>query len=261
MGDDEAALKSYQKAKECPDCPDHNFKLARDMGRLAHQLDKPELAQTALTEATEAAGGWGLTGCLDEPLFLHHLAVRGFTKAALSRGAMAFQQAFAPGGGYARYRLARAITAERLAPSPDRLLALLALTRWDPDILYTFAEALSIHQEALTGPLRQELLAALSRVGERVYAIPGDDDVDRLIAGLCTALSDPAGTAAAWKRNLDRRGPSVEALHGRALALSMLGQPEEALACIEDALPMADVTQRANLQQWAMALRVWSGGL
>jgi hypothetical protein len=216
---------------------------------------------TALTAAAEHAGGWALTGCLDEPLFIHHLAVRGWSPGQLSRGALAFQQAFSSGGGYARYRLCKAITAERMAPSIDRLLALLSLTRWDPDILYTFAGAIEKRQDELTPSRRAELLAALGRVGRRTFAVPGDDDVDRLIAGLCAALSDPAGAQAAWGRHIHRRGATVEALHGSALALSMMGRPEEALACIQRALPLADDNERSNLMQWAAALSAWSGGL
>lgn len=216
---------------------------------------------TALSAATRAAGGWTLTGCVDEPLFLHHLAVRGWSPAALSRGALAFQQAFSPGGGYARYQLCRASAAEPETPSLERLLALLSLTRWDPDILYTFAGAIEASPDALTPARREALLAALHRVGQRTFSVPGDDDVDRLIARLSSALSDPAGAEEAWRRHLHRRGKTVEALHGLALALSMLGRPDEARASIEQALPLASPQELANLQQWVAALTAWSEGL
>ncbi|MDG1477944.1 MAG: hypothetical protein P8R54_00055 [Myxococcota bacterium] len=213
---------------------------------------------TMLDDATKAAGGWSLTGSTDEPLFLHHLTVHGFSPDQLSRGAMAFQQAFSPGGGYARYTLCRATVAEEEPPSLDRLLALLSLTRWDPDILYTLSGAIHAHSEALTPAHRAALLSALRRVGRNTFAAAGDDDVDRLIARLCDALSDPAGAEGAWERHILHRGESVEALHGRALALSMLARPEEALACIQQAIPLASHAQRANLKQWATALSAWS---
>ncbi|MFT4977351.1 MAG: hypothetical protein ACI8S6_003256 [Myxococcota bacterium] len=214
----------------------------------------------ALAALVSARGGWSRAGDTREPLFLHHLDVIGLSHSELSRGLLAFDQAFGPGTGYDLYRLGRATADEGILPSVDRLLSMLGLTRADPDVLWVFSQALDHHIEAGLGEEdAASLRSMLSAAAARVYRVPGDeDDIDAVIAQMAAALSDPQTAAAAWAGSIARRGPSPEALHGRAVALSMLGEPDAALAAIQEALTLAlSHEQHAQLSQWASALSAW----
>ena len=212
-----------------------------------------------LSRLLRARGGWTRDGDPREPLFLHHLAVLGLAPAAVSHGLLAFEQAFSVGGGYALYQLCRATAEEGVLPSLSRLRAMLTLTHADPDVVWTFSRALHAHLEA-DPEGAAALVPALAAVGERVYTLPEDeDDVDTLLAELAGALSAPDVAEAAWGRVIENRGATSAALHGRALALSMLGRPAEALACVQQALTLPISHQRlAELSQWAAALQAWA---
>lgn len=207
-----------------------------------------------------ARGGWARVGGLREPEFIHHLGAIGIAPGDLSRGVLAFDQAFQAGTGFDLYGLSRATTAEGLRPSVERLVRMLWLNRADPDLLWSMSPALRSH---LSGDLSdadaEALRGALAAVADNVYRFPEDtEDIDSLIARAATRLSDPQTAARAWDGAIARSGPTPEALHGRAVALSMLGEVDEALAAIEQALAMPlSAEQRAQLSQWRMALSAW----
>ena len=215
----------------------------------------------ALRAAVEARGGWCMDGDGDEPLFLHHLAAEGLAPGALSHALLAFEQAFSGGHGYALYQLCRSTSEEGVLPSLPRLQAMLKLTGWDPDVVWTFGRALRAY---IDGGLDEAdaawVVEALRRVGENTYALPDDeDDVDVQIAELAAAIGAPAVAEAAWQRAIVNLGPTAARLHGRAVALSMLGRPAEALACVKEALMLPISHQRhAELTQWSFALEAWA---
>ena len=245
----------------------------KGVGQLSHILDGERLPITlhggtasltvdfcALEEMTAARGGWSRRGDTREPLFIHQLDVRGLPPASLSRTLLAFDASFAAGAGYDLYRLSKATADEGVLPSLDRLLSVLGLTHADPDIVWVFARAFDHHlSEGLPAPASAALSHLLGTAAAQVYHVPGDtDDVDALIAKMAMRLSDPRTAAVAWTGSLARCGPSVEALHGRAVALSMLGDPDGALDSARQALqlPLSNA-QFAQLGQWIAALEAW----
>ncbi|MEL6348895.1 MAG: hypothetical protein AAFV53_37670, partial [Myxococcota bacterium] len=215
-----------------------------------------------LSQMLAEKGGWSRSGDPGSPLFVHHLDVIGLDPADLPGAIMTFDQAFQSGQGYALYRLSKTIVEEKMLPSPERLATLLQLTRWDPDVLWTFSEAFQKHlyEGNITEPLQAELQRSMRAVGDRVYTVSQDrNDVDAILAELLASLSDPAGAEVAWTRSINHRGATPQTLHGRAYARSMAGQPEQALADIQYALtlPISNA-RREQLTQWAAALQAWS---
>jgi hypothetical protein len=216
---------------------------------------------TALAAMVAAQGGWSRCGDVREPLFIHHLDVIGISQASLSRGLLAFDQAFAHAASHDLFRLGRATVEERIIPSADRLLAMLGLTQADPDVFWVFSEAIQHHvREGLSPADRATFRALLPRLLQNTYQIPGDSaDVESIIAAISADLQDHQSAADAWDASLARSGPSVHALHGKAVALSLLGRPQDALLAAQKALTLPlSHARHAELSQWVQARQAWT---
>ena len=80
-----------------------------------------------------------------------------------------------------------------------------------------------------------------------------------IIAAIAADLQDHQSAADAWEAALARSGPSVRALHGKAVSLSLLGRPQEALRAAQEALTMPlSHAKHAELSQWVQALQAWT---
>lgn len=216
---------------------------------------------TALAAMVSAQGGWSRCGDSRESLFIHHLDVIGMSKADLSRGLLAFDQAFSNAASYDLYRLGRATVEEGIIPSADRLLAMLRLTQADPDVFWVFSEAIQHHvQEGLSPAEQATFRTLLPRLLQNTYQLPGDkDEVEAIIAAVAAELQDHQSAADAWEASLARSGPSVHALHGKAVSLSLLGRPQEALQAAQKALTLPlSHAKHAELSQWVLALQAWT---
>jgi tetratricopeptide (TPR) repeat protein len=144
------------------------------------------------------------------------------------------------------FTLKKAMEAHYQELTLPEALALVRLAHWDADIF----SALFAHLDALDEPpdviTRADLLFTIDRVWEAYYPV-GEDDLSFRLAALLYAMGEYRLALEYFGRAQESPpGASVDAWLNCALCHQLLGEDDEAIACVGEALSLAPGLKAAH---------------
>jgi hypothetical protein len=182
----------------------------------------------------EEAGGFAMHTGQPRPRIQVSAFLGGFQASDLPETRRAFADEI-DGFGPGEFHTLAVALCEQKEPQPlELVLAVLKLSCFDAEVLYSYREALVRAARGASPAQKQELRRVLALVFEGFY--PLQRDVAFELARISFAMSEAADALRYSEESLRLRGEGAPALLMRAYSLAMLGRKEEALQGAERAL-------------------------
>ncbi|MFT3772511.1 MAG: tetratricopeptide repeat protein [Minicystis sp.] len=168
-----------------------------------------------------------------------HLTVSAFLLGAPPAGSpetrLAFEQSVDRAAPDDFFTLRRGIQRKYEQLDLEHLVSLVHLSRHDPKIFRDGLPVILGKLEALTEPLRLDLIAAAHEVWANYYHIGEEPDLAFLTGVLLYELADHEGALAMFERSLHLYGNDQAARWNMGMCHYALGQPDRAAACLAEA--------------------------
>jgi tetratricopeptide (TPR) repeat protein len=154
---------------------------------------------------------------------------------------------------YHYYLLASGIRKERDAPSLERILAVLRLSHWDPQLILWFAPAMREQVKLAPRQIKREVEQAMERVWDHYYSMGEKEDLAFEIATILQKMNRPGEALRYYQRSRLLSGEHQATAFNMALCHHELEQLEEAIRYMSLALEL-DATYRPA-REWQAHLQ------
>lgn len=128
----------------------------------------------------------------------------------------------------------------------EKILALLRLSHWDPQILLWHATGLREQLETASRSMKEELSHAMSQLWDNYYAIGEKEDLAFEIGTLFQKMKQPAEALSFYEKSRQLSGTHHATEFNRGLCHYQLGEINNALGCINRALELRPDYQPAK---------------